>query len=128
VGTLGGTNLVEGNTMANSDSTIQMNREDVLKCVDILDILVVSLHRMGSSLPGLSDLDESQRLGIIEGFLVEWRVLPLLSEARRTLSVEFNDQSLEDEQTELERELPPRRYWSLRDQSPPIEFLEKHLK
>lgn len=114
--------------MSAPKSQIALEREEALKCVDILDVLVVSLGRIGSSWPELENLNDSQRLEILENFLKEWKLLPLLSEVRKVIASKFADYSLEDEETELERLLPLRTYWSITNQQPQPEFIRDHLE
>ena len=91
-------------------------RKDIIKILADLNVLVVSLDRIGSYYSECKSKEEYQALS--SNFLDEWKILPKLASARKILDSAFSSELGEDDMDELEREFQDLQYWSMKKTKP----------
>jgi hypothetical protein len=102
----------------NSKSTqkVSYRRDDIVRVLRDLNLIVVSLDKLGSASVGE---DEITVLRWTDRFLNEWGVGPRLSAAREVLSGAFSYSLDAEESSELERLMADVPYWRYEAQKPP---------
>lgn len=91
-------------------------KKDIIKILAYLNMMVVSLDRIGSSYEDCESDEEYHTLS--SNFLDNWRVLPKLSRVRTILDAPFSNELGDDNMDELEREFKDLEYWSIKNQLP----------
>lgn len=98
------------------EEMVMIRRADLMAILRDLNMIVVSLDRIGSCVPE-TGRDANDRL-LLE-FLDKWDVWKKLSEIRTKLSEVFSTELGEDGMDELEREMQDVPYWSITCKTPP---------
>jgi hypothetical protein len=106
----------------NQRPTIVLSRNDLLRVLSYLNILVVSLDRIGSA---CCDVDKQECLQMLDEFLTDWQALQMLAQARKVLSKPFSDELGPDDMDELERAMQHLAYWRSSHRKPPAGFIEQ---
>lgn len=99
-----------------SDEVVCYKRKDIIKVLADLDVMVVSLDRIGSYYDDCKTVEEYHALS--SNFLDEWKILRKLANARKILSLAFSGELGDDEMDELEREFQDLQYWSVKNPKP----------
>jgi hypothetical protein len=99
-----------------SDETVFYRKKDIIKVLADLNMMVVSLDRIGSHYSDCKTVEEYHALS--SNFLDEWKVLPKLANARKILDSAFSGELGDDDMDELERELQDLQYWSIKNPKP----------
>ena len=86
-----------------------LDREDLLKVLRNLEVVVVSLDRVGSY---SSDLSKETQNELLADFIDRWEVFDKLAESRGILSEYFGRALGDDDMDELERALQDVEYWN----------------
>ena len=97
-----------------SEEKVTYKKSDIIKILRDLNILVVSLDRIGSVYSSRKSDDEYDTLS--SSFLTEWDVTRKLARARKVLEKAFSQKLGDDEMDELdelEKEFQDLQYWSL---------------
>lgn len=95
---------------------IRLKREDAVRALRYLEMIVVSLDRLGSASAGMTK-EEFDRAS--SEFLDDWDVARRLAEVRRILSEQFPDEPGHDGMDDLERELEGTPHWTSKARKPP---------
>jgi hypothetical protein len=98
------------------DEKVFYRKKDIIKILADLNMMIVSLDRIGSYYTELND-DEKFN-AISSDFLTDWDVCRKLAHARKTLDSAFSYDLGDDEMGELEREFQDLQYWSLKNPKP----------
>ena len=104
--------------MAEDRNTVVVSEDDLLAIVRVLNMLTLSLDRIGSC-----DVVPDVREKLHMAFLCEWRILRLVAKCRGILFSYFSDELGPDEMDDLERMLKDEPHWTLDNRKPPIEWL-----
>ncbi len=91
-------------------------RKDIIKILADLNVMVVSLDRIGSYYSECGNIEEYHALS--SNFLDEWKILPKLTNARKILNSAFSSEFGDDDMDELEREFQGLQYWSMKNPKP----------
>lgn len=98
------------------DEIVSYKKKDIIEVLRYLNLVVVSLDRIGSHYSDCKTIEEYHALS--SNFIDEWKILPKLSKARRILDEAFSHKLGEDDMDELEREFQDLQYWSLKNPKP----------
>jgi len=98
------------------NETVSYHKKDIVNILADLEMIVVSLDRIGSY---YSELQSDECNAISSSFLDDWDVARKLANARRILDSAFSRELGEDETDELEREFQDLPYWSINSPKPP---------
>lgn len=96
-------------------------RKDIIAVLEILNQIVVSFDRIGSSYHD----DPDGLMRATDSFIDNWDISSKLSHTRTLLSDAFSDEVGADDMDELERELQDVEYWSLDHQKPVKKWRKK---
>lgn len=97
---------------------IRIKREDALRALRHLEMIVLSLDHIGSASTNMSK-EEYDRVS--SEFLDDWDVARRLADVRRILSEQFPDEPGDDGTDELERELEGTPHWKPLATRPPAD-------
>lgn len=95
---------------------ITYSRSDIVQVLRDLNILVVSLDRIGSF---SHDLSRSEAAALLGDFFDAWDVGRRLARTRRILSKPFSTELGDDDMDELEREFEGLPHWRPNQRRPP---------
>lgn len=95
---------------------MEYDREDIISVLRDLEILVVSLDRLGSAAPFV---DGGLAAARIRDFVSLWQVGPRLARMRGVLSRPFSSEPGEDDMDDLERLMKDVPYWTEEHPDPP---------
>jgi hypothetical protein len=98
-----------------SEEVVMLKKRDLIGILRDLNTIVVSIDRIGSSAPEISQ-ESNERL--LLDFLDQWNVWGKLAEIRAKLSEPFSSELGKDGMDELEREMQNVPYWSLKRRKP----------
>ena len=98
------------------EEIISYRKKDIIKILAYINMMVVSLDRIGSHYEDCESVEEYHALS--SNFLDEWKVAPKLSRIRTILSDPFSYELGDDDMDELEREFQDLEYWSIKNLSP----------
>jgi hypothetical protein len=87
---------------------VSFQRDDILRVIRAVDLIVVSLDRIGAATAEMSEVDRGRVLNDFSP-----RVFKELSFARRILCDAFSTELGSDAMDELERHLQDQEYWTL---------------
>ena len=99
-----------------SDEIVCYNRKDIIQVLADLNLMVVSLDRIGSYYSKCKTVEEYHALS--SNFLDEWKILRKLANVRKILDSAFSSELGEDDMDELEREFKDLQYWSAKYPKP----------
>ena len=99
-----------------NDEKVTYRKKDIIKILADLNMIVVSLDRIGSYYSECKSIEEYHALS--SNFLDEWKILPKLAQARKILDSAFSRELGEDDMGELEREFKDLQYWSMKNPKP----------
>ena len=99
-------------------TTIPVSCEDMLFLVRILNLLVVSLDRIGSC-----DISDAVRKDLLMAFMKDWNCSRALAECRHVFSSYFPDELGADEMDFLERALMNDPHWTYDTREPPGDWI-----
>lgn len=102
--------------MTNSEDEIVVQRRDLITVLRQLEMVVVSLDRIGSA---MADTSEVEQALVLREFIFDWDVFRRLAKARGVLGEYFSRELGPDDLEELERELHDVPCWSASNQTPP---------
>lgn len=97
------------------DVEVPVKRRDLVEVYRQLELLVVSLDRIGSA---SHDADEEEIASVTYRFIVEWDVFSRLARARRILDPYFSGILGSDSTDALEREFQDTEFWSVSNRLP----------
>lgn len=97
------------------DDAIKIPKERLVSVLRNLEMIVVSLDRIGSA---AADLGPEEYRRASSDFLDDWDVARRLASARRILSEPFSDEVGPDDMDELERELQHVEHWTVSKRKP----------
>ncbi len=100
-----------------ANQRIEMSGEDAIRVLREIELILVSLHKIGSYY-AVSDEGEASYARETTRFIDEWRVVDRLAEARGLLSRPFDSTLADDGMDDLERELQVVEAWSSPRSSP----------
>ncbi len=100
-----------------SDEKVSYRRKDIIKILADLNIMVVSLDRIGSYYSDSKTIEEYH--AISSNFLNEWKIAPRLAKMRAVLNTAFSHKLGDDDMDELEKEFQDLQYWSMKNPKPP---------
>jgi hypothetical protein len=98
------------------EETVTYRKKDIINILRDLDMIVVSLDRIGSEWTNRKSDEEYHTLS--SKFLDEWDVTIKLASARKILDEAFSRELGEDDMDELEREFQDLQYWSVNNPTP----------
>ncbi len=99
-----------------SDEKVSYRRKDIIKILADLNMMVVSLDRIGSYYSDCKTVEEYHALS--SNFLDDWKVFCKLASARKILDSAFSRELGDDDMDELEREFQDLQYWSMKNPKP----------
>ena len=99
-----------------SDESVCYKKKDIIKILADLNMIVVSLDRIGSHYSGCKTVEEYHALS--SNFLDDWKVLRRLAKARAILDTAFSRELGDDDMGELEREFKDLQYWNITNPKP----------
>ena len=89
-----------------SDRQFVFNKEELVSILRDLNLIVVSLDRIGSA---NTELGEDEHNALLADFITDWDVFRKLASMRSVLSEPFSDESDSDK---LEKKMEDLNYWS----------------
>jgi hypothetical protein len=98
------------------DEKVCYRKKDIIKILADLNVIVVSLDRIGSYYNDCKSAEEYHALS--SNFLNDWKVLRRLANARGILDSAFSYELGDDDMDELEREFKDLQYWSIVNPKP----------
>ncbi len=98
------------------DATVTYKKKDIINILRDLNMIVVSLDRIGSEWTNRKSDEDYHALS--SNFLTEWDLTRKLANARKILDEAFSNELGEDDMDELEREFQDIQYWSVNNPSP----------
>lgn len=98
------------------EEKVSYRKKDIINILRDLNMIVVSLDRIGSQWSNRKSDEEFHALS--SNFLTEWDVTRRLANARRILEEAFSRGLNEVDMDQLEREFQDIQYWSLNNPSP----------
>ena len=101
------------------DAKVTYRQSSIISVLRDLEMMVVSLDRLGSYEGAAKDDADHNRL--LADFVTDWDVFRKLAEARAVLSEPFDDHVGADGMDLLERTMGDVKYWSREEQQPPQE-------
>lgn len=93
-----------------SEESVCYKRSDIIDILRDLNMMVVSLDRIGSEYS--TRKSDEEYLTLTSNFIDDWDITRKLARMRQTLSDAFSYKLGEDDMDELEREFQNLRYWS----------------
>ena len=99
-----------------SDEIVSYSKKDIIKILADLNMMVVSLDRIGSYYSQCATEEEYHALS--SNFLDEWKIFRKLANARKILDTAFSNELGDDEMDELEREFKDLQYWTINNPKP----------
>ena len=101
--------------MSRPEHQVTISREDLLRALRHISMIVVSSDRIGSCIGDHSKADVED---MFLHFVDDWDVFARLAEVRKLLSEPFSTELGEDDMDELERELDDLIYWRFDARTP----------
>ena len=98
------------------EEIVSYRKKDIIKVLADLNLMVVSLDRIGSYYSECETVEEYHKLS--SDFLDDWKILPKLATARKILDEAFSPELGEDDMDELEREFQDLQYWTRKNPKP----------
>ena len=99
-----------------SEEIVCYKRKDIIRILADLNLMVVSLDRIGSHYSDCRSVEEYHALS--SNFLDDWKILQKLANARKTLDSAFSAELGDDDMDELEREFQDMQYWTIKNPKP----------
>lgn len=97
-----------------SQEKVEYKKSDIISILRTLNMLVVSLDRIGSEYSiHVGRKSDEELNALLADFIFGWKVPQKIAEARRLLDKAFSRELGVDDLDELEREFRDLRYWSL---------------
>ena len=91
-------------------------KKDIIKVLEDLNMIVVSLDRIGSEYGICRDGKTDVELNaLLADFIFDWDVDRKLANARKVLEEAFSYELGDDDMDELEREFKDLQYWSMKN-------------
>ena len=101
------------------EETVTYRKKDIINILRDLNMIVVSLDRIGSEYSEHSRRKSDEELNaLLADFIFEWNVPEKIANARKVLDEAFSRELGDDDMDELEREFQDLQYWSLNNPSP----------
>ena len=101
------------------EEKVTYKREDIINILRDLNMIVVSLDRIGAEYSIHPDRKSDEELNtLLADFIFEWNVPKKIANARKILDEAFSRELGEDDMDELEREFQDLQYWSFNNPSP----------
>ena len=102
------------------DETVTYKRRDIINILRDLNLIVVSIDRIGSVEAELREKGkpENEGIALLSDFFQDWGVFRKLASARMILGDAFSRELGDDEMDELEREFQDLQYWSVSEPKP----------
>lgn len=111
------------------EEKVTYKRQNIIDVLKDLNIIVVSLDRLGSEYSINPDRKSDEELNaLLANFIFEWKVTEKIAKARKVLDGAFARKLDESDMDELEREFQNLQYWSSNNPSPPNKRVEKVSK
>lgn len=104
--------------MMKVNERITFNWDEVVKIFKELELVVVSLDKIGSY---NVDNDEMKFQNNLTNFIVDWKIGEKLAEARKVISEKIDDTLGEDDMDDLERAMENLKYWNKPGDKPDVE-------
>lgn len=101
--------------MPQNDDSIVLSRQEALSLLREIEVILISLHDMGSYYHDKSRADYERET---TRFIDEWQVTQKLARMRAVLTVKFDLQIGPDGMDEVERALKDTKYWAAEGDSP----------
>ncbi len=102
-----------------NDEIVSYRKKDIIKILAELNMMIVSLDRIGSEYGEWEGRKTDDELNALLGnFIFDWKVNKKLANARKILDTAFSDEVSEDDMDELEREFQDLQYWSMKNPKP----------
>ena len=98
------------------EEIVSYRKKDIIKIFADLEMMVVSLDRIGSYYSECETVEQYHKLS--SDFLDDWKILPKLANARKILDGAFSRELGEDDMDELEREFKDLQYWTMKNPKP----------
>lgn len=106
-----------GSDISRDEELIAIRRSSLIKALRNIEVIVVSLDRLGSC---AHEFSEQENNAMLARFFDEWNIFQKLADARMLLSEPFSVVLGEDDMSELEREFTDLHYWSFNRRKPPV--------
>ena len=101
--------------MMKENENITMSGAKLIEALKEIELILISLHKMGSYYGELFMNDENKHRSDYERettrFIDEWLVTRRLAKIRRILSEKFDDMLGDDDMDDLERAMEGLKYW-----------------
>ncbi|MCP3944982.1 MAG: hypothetical protein GY710_26375 [Desulfobacteraceae bacterium] len=97
---------------------IEIDGEDLVQVLREIELLLLSLHKIGSYYTIADDVEKANYEKETTRFIDEWKVTARLSEVRTLLSKHFDLTLADDDMDDLERAMQSLNYWSNPESSP----------
>jgi hypothetical protein len=102
-----------------NNETVSYRKKDIIKVLEHLNMIVVSLDRIGSEYSEHEGRKSDEELNaLLADFIFGWSVDRKLANARKILDTAFSRELGDDEIDELEREFQDLQYWSKNNPKP----------
>ena len=100
--------------------TVTYKRKDIINILRDLDLMVVSIDRIGSAEAELREKGkpENEGIALLSDFFQDWDVSRKLASARAILDEAFSREAGDDDMDELQREFQDLQYWSVSKPKP----------
>ena len=98
------------------EEIVSYRKKDIIKIFADLEMMVVSLDRIGSYYSECETVEQYHKLS--SDFLDDWKILPKLANARKILDGSFSHELGKDDMDELEREFKDLQYWTMKNPKP----------
>lgn len=109
--------------LLSTNKEIRIAGEDAVRAINEIELVLVSLHKIGSFYAGVGsdEFPYEEYWRETSRFIDEWRVTHRLARARHLLSSAFDDTLGLDDMDDLERAAQSVPYWSSPKSQPPPE-------
>jgi hypothetical protein len=97
---------------------IEISGEDAIRILREINLVVVSLHKIGSYYAVADEVERANYERETTRFIDDWKVTARLAEARAVLSKAFDTTLGDDDMDDLERAMESVDYWSNPARSP----------
>ncbi len=102
-----------------NNETVSYRRKDIIKVLKHLNMIVVSLDRIGSKYSEHEGRKSDEELNaLLADFIFDWNVCEKLANVRKILDTAFSRELDDNEMDELEREFQGLQYWSRNNPKP----------
>ena len=102
-----------------TDEKVFYFKKDIIKVLEDLNMIVVSLDRIGSEYSEHEGRKNDEELNaLLTDFIFDWDVNRKLAKARKVLDAAFSRELGDGDMDELEREFQGLQYWSITNSKP----------